>query len=272
MKRILTAQNRQRLLEIATSRMALVLDFDGTLAPIVDDPARAGLRPRTRALLCRAAERFPCAVISGRRRSDVARRLAGVPLRFVIGNHGADWGAGLSRPRASASSPSFASPSSPSAIERQVQRWRAQLAHALAPLSGVMIEDKRYSLAIHYRQSREKRRAAEAIARALGRISGARIRLGKQVVNVVPEGAPDKGVALEEVRRRLGCDTALYVGDDTTDEDVFALDTPGQLLTVRVGASRQSLATYYLEDQMEIDELLRVLCAARASGSRELRA
>jgi trehalose 6-phosphate phosphatase len=261
-RHILAAGNRRRLAEIATSRVALVFDFDGTLAPIVDDPARAELRPRTRALLSRAATRFPCAVISGRRREDVARRLSGIDLAFVIGNHGADWG----RPSGGGLGPEL----DERAVEKRVQSWRARLERGLGELAGVMVEDKRYALAIHYRRSREKRRAAEVIAALVSRLPGARVRLGKQVVNLIPEGAPHKGIALEEVRRRLACDTALYAGDDTTDEDVFALDTPGQLLTIRVGPSRASLATYYIEDQMEIDELLRTLLAARPVAAREI--
>jgi trehalose 6-phosphate phosphatase len=93
---------------------------------------------------------------------------------------------------------------------------------------------------------------------------------GKQVVNVLPLGAPHKGVALERERDRLGCDTAFFLGDDETDEDVFALDHPGRLLGVRVGAARRSHAAYYLKSQREVDALLARLIALRRD-TRELR-
>ena len=118
---------------------------------------------------------------------------------------------------------------------------------------------------MHFRRSRAKRQALAAIAEAVADLPDARVRRGKEVINVVPRGAPHKGIALQQVRALLGCDTALYVGDDTTDEDVFALDEPGQLLTARIGLNAESGAAYYLEAQPEIDALLGLALAARAS-------
>jgi trehalose 6-phosphate phosphatase len=94
---------------------------------------------------------------------------------------------------------------------------------------------------------------------------------GKLVVNVLPPGAPHKGVALERERHRLGCDTALFVGDDETDEDVFALDRPGRLVTVRVGRARATQASYCLRGQAEIDRLLGRLIALREERAAEPR-
>jgi trehalose 6-phosphate phosphatase len=93
-----------------------------------------------------------------------------------------------------------------------------------------------------------------------------RIVGGKLVFNLLPERAPHKGLALRAARARFGCETALYVGDDETDEDVFALDEHGTLLTVRVERSRGSCAAYYLQDQDEIDPFLEALIACGASG------
>lgn len=95
-----------------------------------------------------------------------------------------------------------------------------------------------------------------------------RIVGGKQVVNILPSRAPHKGIALERERDRLHCDTALYVGDDETDEDVFALDQPGRLLTVRVGSKRTSAATYCVTNQRAVDDLLRALIEYRRAGTR----
>ncbi len=84
------------------------------------------------------------------------------------------------------------------------------------------------------------------------------------MLNLLPAGAPDKGVALTRLRARERATVALYVGDDVTDEDVFRLGQPGRLLSVRVGRSRRSAASHYLRDQAEIDDLLARLVALRA--------
>ena len=87
---------------------------------------------------------------------------------------------------------------------------------------------------------------------------------GKQVVNIVPKGAPDKGRAVERARQEMKCDKVIYVGDDKTDEDVFAMARRGRTLTIRVGASRSSSAHFYIRDQREIDRLLKTLIELRS--------
>ena len=80
---------------------------------------------------------------------------------------------------------------------------------------------------------------------------------------MLPEGAPHKGLALLKERDRLRCDTAIYVGDDVTDEDVFGLDEPGRLLAIRVGPSSPSQASYYVRSQAAVDELFAGPCDLR---------
>jgi trehalose 6-phosphate phosphatase len=85
-----------------------------------------------------------------------------------------------------------------------------------------------------------------------------RIVLEKSVINVMPPPASHKGTALLEYMRRLDCGMALYVGDDETDEDVFAL-RDARILSVRVGKKNGSAARYFLKRQAEITEVLRLL-------------
>ena len=251
MKHILARANLEVLRQFAWSKVLLALDYDGTLAPIVADPDQAVMRAATRRLLEQLARVYPCVVISGRAQADACRRLRGVGVFEVIGNHGVEPWQVSDR------------------FLRQVQRWRPILERRLARLQGVKIEDKSFSIAVHYRQSREKKKVRAAIREAAGSLGEVRSIPGKQVVNILPGGAPHKGIALEKARARLGCDTAVYVGDDETDEDVFALDQPGQLLTIRVGRKRGSLAAYYIRSQAEIDELLRnVLDMRQKRGTR----
>jgi trehalose 6-phosphate phosphatase len=241
MKHLLAARNAGVL-----SRFAglVALDFDGTLAPIVADRTRARMRARTCTLLSHVAARFPVAVVSGRARADVASRLPGVHVRWVIGNHGLE--------------PEIESP----ALARYEREMRDVLARVAPLLGGVDIEDKRYSLALHYRGARDAPSAQRAIVAAVAREAPhVRVILGKAVVNVVPAGAESKGDAVARLLRETGVKRALYVGDDDTDEDVFERASES-LLCVRVGRDRGSAAPWYVRDQREMDALLRVLVDA----------
>lgn len=245
MREILSRANREVLRQFAWSNVLLAFDYDGTLAPIVLDPDRAAMRAGTRRLLATVAARYPTIVVSGRSRRDVRRWLQGVPLKQIVGNHGIEpWQA--HRP-----------------LMDEVARCLPVLERCLSGHAGVRIENKSYSVSVHYRRSRQKRRALDAILRASARLGAVRVIGGKQVVNILPAGAPHKGMALERERDRLGCDTAIYVGDDETDEDVFALDQPGRLLTIRVAAKRSSRAVYCLRNQAAMDDLLAVLADLR---------
>lgn len=248
MKHILSRANLGLLAQFAGSNVLLGFDFDGTLAPIVSQPSKAVLRSSTRRLLRSVAALYPCVVISGRTVADVTRRIGGLGVLEVVGNHGVE-------PWASTHD-----------LMEQVDRWRPILEKKLAPLRGVKLENKRLSVAIHYRAAREKKKARSAILRAARTLGRVRVIGGKQVVNLLPEGAPHKGTALERARATHGCDTAIFVGDDETDEDVFTLDQPGRLVTIRVGSKSSSAAAYCLKNQREIDDLLEELLRLRKNG------
>lgn len=245
MKDILASAQRQLVSAFAWSRCLLAFDFDGTLAPIVADPDRATIGVATRDLLVAVNRLYPCVVISGRKGADVRRRVAGMGFRGVVGNHGIE--------------PFQATPG----VHRQVMRWRPRFEAALRGEIGVWLENKTYSLAIHLRQARAKGRARRTVTDVAGQLGGIRLIGGKQVINVVPVDAPHKGMALEKERARLRCDTAIYIGDDETDEDVFALDQPGRLLSIRIGRKEASHADFCLGGQGQVDELLRRLIKLR---------
>lgn len=249
MKQILLPTNRRILERFARSNVLLAFDFDGTLAPIVALPERAHLRRVTSRLLRDLTTLYPCVVISGRARADVVKRLRGIPVRGVIGNHGIE-PSGVSQP-----------------LTQEVERWTPLLERRLSSVQGVRMENKVFSIAVHYRRSRERKKARAAVVSAAATLNDARIIGGRLVVNILPKGAAHKGVALERERVRLGCDTAIYMGDDETDEDVFGLLEPARLLTIRVGAESASLATYYIPGQADVDELLRILVVARQRSS-----
>jgi trehalose 6-phosphate phosphatase len=252
MKDILREQNRDVLAEFAGSNVLLAFDFDGTLASIVAEPAHARMRSETSRLLAEAASLYPCIVLSGRRRSDLLGRLDGVPVRGVVGNHGIEpWETSRE-------------------LADEVQRWRPLLEQRLSGLPGVTIEDKSFSVSVHYRRARNKEDARARILEAAAALGDVRVIGGLQVVNILPPGAPHKGTALLRERERLGCDSAIYVGDDDTDEDVFTLEDPCRLLGIRVGPSRDSAAKYSIASQADVDELLRVLVELRREKRTEI--
>jgi trehalose 6-phosphate phosphatase len=144
----------------------------------------------------------------------------------------------------------------PRATRRLVEAWTAQLDQRLPAIPGVVVEDKDVTLALHYRQARHRRQVRDLLLGAAAKLRGGRIIEGKMVVNVLPAGTGDKGTALVGLCHRLRCQSALYVGDDDNDEDVFALAPRARLLGIRVGRSRTSRAEYFLPRQTAINELL----------------
>jgi trehalose 6-phosphate phosphatase len=247
-KNILAKEQHTTLLDFAQERVLLAFDFDGTLAPIVRDPEAAAMRPRTAAMLAKVAKLYPCAVISGRSRADVMAKVDAIPLRAIFGNHGMEPSPNLRTWR------------------RLAARWHAQLASSLPPIAGVVIENKGVSLAVHYRKARARAAVRRLILIAAAALPGARIVEGKMVVNALPAGAPDKSTALTSLCKRLRCDSAIYVGDDENDEDVFALARQGRLLGIRVGRSQHTQAAYFVPNQVAVDRLLVQLIEAREAS------
>jgi trehalose 6-phosphate phosphatase len=245
MQTILDSQQRALLGGFAAANVLLAFDYDGTLVPIEQTPSAPTMRATTRQLLIRAAQLYPCVIISGRALDDLSRRLDGVPVWYLFGNHG------LEPPP-----PGIVSPTPAGA-------WARQLAQLLPDDPGILIEDKRYSLTIHYRNARDKRRAIETIDRVVAELTDARALGGAEAVSLLPRGGGHKGIALQQACRWFACDSAIYVGDDDTDEDAFSSTYPEKLLTIRVGLARNSHARYHLGSQEDIDSLLQFLVDVR---------
>jgi trehalose 6-phosphate phosphatase len=244
MRYILSARNLPLLASFTRTRSLLAFDFDGTLAPIVSKPGQARMRAGTRVLLKKLAMRCDCIVVSGRSRDDVKNRLRGIGLKEVVGNHGIEpWG-------------------SSKQLAKTVQAWIPRLEEALQGFPGVLIEGKQFSVSVHYRHVRHKSVALQAIHAAAATLRGVRLVGGKQVVNFVPRGAPDKGRAVQTAKRRGRHNRVVFVGDDTTDENAFAVLRNQRSLGIRVGKKQTSLARYYIRNQGEIDRLLVALIAA----------
>lgn len=241
----------------------IALDYDGTLSPIAPRPDLAATPPNVLAALRQLDRLAAVAILSGRSVSDVAEKLAFSP-HYLVGNHG---GEGL--PQQAHSHAGHAA---------VCAQWLRQL-QADPPLDaghpGMLLEDKGLSLSLHYRACSDRPGAVRAIEARVAALEPApRIVGGLCVVNLLPPGAADKRVALEQLVALSGCGCVLYAGDDETDEAVFH-DAPGQWLTVRVGYSPASAARYFVHTQPEMETLLNrlvwMLQAARAGSAAKVR-
>jgi trehalose 6-phosphate phosphatase len=234
-----------QLLEALSFTQSLyAFDFDGTLSKIVPVPDEAKLSRTTESLMRELSALVPIAILSGRSIEDLRQRLTFKPA-FLIGNHGLE---GVGRNQSMLSE-----------AEAACAEWKGKLAQLDLGV-GVEIEDKKYSLAIHYRRSRKKKWVREEILRAVARLRPEpRTVGGKSVVNVLPLGAPHKGMAVLSILKKGNYRGALYIGDDDTDEDVFGLPDNPVVVTVRVGKKRNSQARFFIQRQVEINRLLQHL-------------
>ncbi len=227
-------------------------DFDGTLARIVRERHAAAMTELVRTALEELSAKVMTAVVSGRSLDDLRLHVNGV-VPHLIGNHGMEG--------------SHTSPRVMHQAKECSRAWITQMErfHAELRRLAVSIEDKNYSLSLHYRESNSPRRAKELVLSVAAQLTPLpKLVLGKAVVNVIPPGTPNKGTALLELMRQLKCEAALYVGDDDTDEDVFSLPDE-RIVTVRVGKKAASAARYYLKTQSEIVHLLGSLLRFHAS-------
>jgi len=246
LRSILSPNGKRVVARFARARVLVAFDYDGTLAPIAMTPESAGMRERTRQLLARVATLYPCAIVSGRAYADLASRIAGLPVRFLFGNHGIE--------------PLAINP----AGTIRVRQWIAQLQPQLAGLAGIVLEDKTHSIAVHYRSAPDRRRAQRIVTAAVADLEGARAIEGRSAINVIPEGGANKGAALRRACRLARCRYAIYVGDDGTDEDAFVGLPSDRLLAIRVGQRTGSSACYAIPRQRDIDRLLGWLITLRA--------
>ena len=200
------------LLRAEPEHTALLLDVDGTLAPIVERPEDAAVPPETRAELERLASRYALvACVSGRTSADAAATV-GVEGLVYVGTHGLE-------------------------LEPEAERWAAAL-HEFAGAVPWPPEDKGLSVSFHYRGAldEEAARAELEEVAAAARQAGLRARFGRKVLELLPPIDANKGTAIRRLLTERELRRALYAGDDTTDLDAFrALD--GLELGVRVAVS-----------------------------------
>lgn len=252
MRHLFTSDGELALGAVMRLAPLLAFDFDGTLAPIVARPDDAHVPPAVSQGLAQLAEDLPVAVITGRSVADVRPRLGFHP-RYVIGNHGGE-------------DPEVGPPSCASQALDALRHRIALHAESLID-AGVEVEDKQYSLALHYRLAPDVGAALMCIEELLQGIDPALKRFGgKCVVNIVGPGLPDKGDALATLLRRTHAGAAVFIGDDVNDEAVFMRAEP-HWLTVRIGRDDPlSRAMFFLDSDAELVSVLHRMLALRGKG------
>jgi trehalose 6-phosphate phosphatase len=215
---------------LTTRRPAVFYDFDGTLSDIVDDPDAA--RPVAGAVeaLQKLAAQCPVAVLSGRDLTDVAKRL-GVPGIWYAGSHGFE----LTAPDGTHHQNEDAAAAIP-----VLERAAAELRQRLGSIPGVVVEHKRFGVAVHYRNAaRDRVGEVAAAVRAAGQRDALRVTTGREVIELRPDLDWDKGKTLRWVIEHMPEAASdrlvpMYLGDDITDEDAFdAIAQDGVPILVR---------------------------------------
>ena len=242
-------------LDLTTERQpAVFYDFDGTLSEIVEDPHSARLVDGAADALTSLSAACPVAILSGRDLADVRERI-GLPGLWYAGSHGFELtgpdGTHHQNPEAAASIPVLAGAA-------------ADLADQLGRIPGVVVEHKRFGVAVHYRNAaRDRVGEVAAAVRTAGQRTALRVTTGREVIELRPNIDWDKGKTLrwvlDYIRDNEGAGPMLpiYLGDDITDEDAFdAVDDDGIAILVRHGddGDRATAALYALDDPDRVRE------------------
>ncbi|HET6243731.1 MAG: trehalose-phosphatase [Bacteroidetes bacterium] len=236
------------------NKALLFLDFDGTLAPIVEFFEDAAMSEEMKELLERLASKYQVAVISGRGLSDVKNRV-GLNNIYYAGSHGFE----ISGPNGFYQEHELAHKIIP-----VFDVLIPELNQKLKSIPGLKLERKKFTLAVHYRQvAQEKQQEViDAVENALKKHREVKAGKGKKVIEIRPNIDWDKGKAVSMLIHKLDHSKneylPVYIGDDITDEDVFIILDNG--LGILVGEhGSQTYADYYLRDVQDVQNFLNQL-------------
>lgn len=246
----------------SASRVLLLFDYDGTLTPIVEMPELAVLSEGTKQLLKALSHNrhFLVGVVSGRGLSDIQGKVR-VNGIFYVGNHGFEIkGRGIN----------YVHPINDE-IKSIMSNISQMLNNSLSEIKGVIVENKGFTVSIHYRLAKKKeidkvKGILQQVVKAAHLSDKLKITHGKKVYEVKPDVHWHKGMAAKLIIEKYGSkgrkDALLpvYLGDDQTDEDAFKVIENYDGVSVYVGGvNPQSMARYYLKSCKEINKFMKEL-------------
>ncbi|MDY0913197.1 trehalose-phosphatase [Rathayibacter festucae] len=241
----------------ATGRLLVALDFDGTLAPEVDDPAHARALPEAREAVLRllALPGTRVALVSGRALGSL-EEVAQLPDEaLLVGSHGIEIRLDPGDDAVRLDETELAKVGVLEDVLKGIARG----------IDNVWIEDKPAGFALHTRLATDRHsRVAHVVAlsEARAEVEGVTVREGKNVLEFSVRSTT-KGEAVQHLRRYTGATAVLYAGDDVTDEDAFAVLGTGDV-GVKSGAGTTS-AAYRVRGPEQIAHVLSLLADFRAT-------
>jgi trehalose-phosphatase len=242
-------------------QLAVFLDYDGTLTPIVSHPEKALLSDSMRQAVRALAARAPVAILSGRDLADIRRRV-NIDAIVYAGSHGFDI-------------------AGPHELRKQVateflpnlDTAEKELGEALAGIRGARVERKRFSIAAHYRNVKENDvlKVEQAVSEVGTRHGELRRIDGTKVYELLPDIEWDKGKTMIWLLETLGLDRwkvrSIYIGDDRTDEDAFRVLQQRGIGIVVSEQPRPTAARYSLNNPAEVECFLCKLVACLPVGA-----
>ena len=243
-----------QLIGITSARESMLfLDYDGTLSPIVSDPAAATLVDGGADALELVAAVCPVAILSGRDLADIRGRV-GIPGIWYAGSHGFE----LTGPDGT-----YHQNEAAAAFVPILERAAAELSRSLTRIPGVRVEHKRFAVAVHYREvAAEHVGEIVSTTHKLGQRAGLRVTSGRMLVELRPDLDWDKGTTLAWIRDRIdpsGSLLPIYIGDDLTDEDAFDavhFDGIGIVVGHDEDGDRKTAAHFALQSPDQVREFI----------------
>ncbi|GAB3533318.1 hypothetical protein GCM10027443_18620 [Pontibacter brevis] len=240
---------------IQGKKPAVFLDYDGCLSPIVKDPDKAVMTQEMRDTLQRLANVCSVAVVSGRDRANV-EKLVQLDNLYYAGSHGFD----ISGPNNMHTEPGGASEAVPA-----LDKAQKTLDERLKDIEGVLVERKRYAIAVHYRNVPDDQvsKVLQITEEVIDQHPELKKGPGKKIMELKPNLDWHKGKAVRWLMEELDLNkpdiVPLYIGDDITDEDAFAT-LQGEGIGIMVGEhDEKTAAEYRLEDVTDVLAFLEAL-------------
>lgn len=236
-------------------------DFDGTLVGFRKTPGAVTLSRPGREVLEKLSRQAEVAIITGRGLKSIQNKMGGLKVHLAA-SHGFEiqdkngnmLGEGEQAWNA--------------ACQQWIQKTKEFIAE-YDELRDCRIEDKKYSLSLHFRNSKNPAVAQKLYTQLISQVRPrGRVVDGHLVVNVVPKVSRHKGDAVRLLMKSTASKSAVFIGDDVTDEDVFRLHLP-HVLTIRVGGTNEpTAADLHVKNRAEVRKILKLLVRKATQSSR----